>query len=75
MHTHYRRVASVAHPWMTCYFHYIVETLTRVTPLLPELRQFENQNLKSSGLRLHVVASEKDLSKGFIGGFLDFLQV
>ena len=44
LYTRYRRVVTIAHPWMIGYFHYLIEALSRVTPLLPELRQFKYKN-------------------------------
>ena len=62
---HYARVVTVAQHYSGAYFHFLIEALVRVTPLLPELRAnsaddtaalLHNNTSQSSRLHLHVSA-------------------
>ena len=71
---HYPRVASLAQHFGAEYFHFMVEVLVRVPPLLSELRQAAAD--EPSRLRLHLSASANVLAPGgFVGEFLALLGV
>ena len=67
---HYHHVTSIAQPFGGHYYHFLVESLTRVTPFLPQLRDA----VTAKSLRLHVSASNHSLH-GATGFFLALLGV
>jgi len=70
---HYIRAASIANIIAGAYFHFVIETLTRITPLLPELRNGSGVAPGGQGLRLHI--ADGDLSSKFVKEYLAMLGV